>query len=272
MKIVFFAGNNSYAPVSSALRDEFGLELIITTSFRIVKSAQLVGDNYAQVLNIDTKLIEEIKKLDPDIGIVADFGLIIPQELIDAFPYGILNIHPSLLPKYRGPTPVQSALLNGDSKTGLTIIKIDEELDHGAILYQEERTINPGENTPYLLKTLFDRSAQVLPDVINNYVDEELTLKIQDDDSATYTKQLTKQDGYIDIKNPPASDELERKINALAFWPGVWTKYKLTSKEVLIKFHPGGIIHVEGKRPMSYKDFKNGYEKGGDFLKKLGLE
>ncbi len=271
MKVIFFAGNNTYAPISNALKDSFDLELTITTSSHVIKTAQLSGDNYAQVLNIDEKIISEIKKLDPDLGIVADFGLIIPQELIDVFPYGILNIHPSLLPKYRGPTPVQTALLNGDAKTGLSIIKIDEELDHGPILYQEERIINPGETTPYLLKSLFERSAQVLVDVINNYIDEEITLHMQDDDQATYTNQLSKQDGYIDINNPPNIDELNRKINALAFWPGVWTKYTLSSKEVIVKLHPGGIIHVEGKKPMSYKDFKNGYEKGEEFLKKLGL-
>lgn len=271
MKIIFFAGNNTYDPISAALAESFDLELIITTSSLVIKSAQLSGDNYAQVLNIDNRLISEIKKLDPDLGIVADFGLIIPSELIDAFPYGIINIHPSLLPKYRGPTPVQSALLNGDLKTGLSIIKIDDELDHGPILYQEDMTINPDDNTPLLLKKLFERSAEILPDVINSYIDEEITLKIQDEEEATYTRQLTKQDGYIDINNPPEKDELNRKINALAFWPGVWTKYKLTSKEMILKFHPGGIIHVEGKRPMSYKDFKNGYEKGEEFLKKLNL-
>jgi len=272
MKVIFFAGNNTYIPISEALRFNFDLELIVTTSSIVIKSAQLTGDNYTQVLNIDDKLISEIKKLDAGIGIVADFGLIIPNELIDAFPYGILNIHPSLLPKFRGSTPVQSALLNGDSKTGISIIKIDEALDHGPILYQEEVAINPGDTTPYLLKKLFERSAQVLPDVIDNYVDEEITLHVQDDDQATYTNQLTKQDGYIDINNPPEVDELNRRINALAFWPGVWTKFALTSKEIIIKLHPGEVIHVEGKRPMSYKDFKNGYEKGEVFLKKLGIE
>jgi methionyl-tRNA formyltransferase len=270
MNVVFFGGRNVIS-VADSLDSSFDLNLIVTTDSSMVRLAITNKIPYTQVLEIDQKLITEIKKLDPDIGVVADFGLIIPEELIDVFPYGILNIHPSLLPKYRGPTPVQSALLNGDSKTGVAIIKIDEQLDHGPVLYQEERTINPGDSTPYLLQQLFQRAADVLPDVINSYVDEEIPLQIQDDEIATYTKQLTKKDGYVDVENPPDIDELNRKINALAFWPGVWTKYTLTSKEVIIKLHPNGIIHVEGKKPMSYKDFKNGYEKGEEFLKKLGL-
>lgn len=271
LKVVFFAGRNSYAPISSIFNDTYDLLLVVTTDSSIVKGAQLLKQNYTQVLNIDKKLISEIEKLEPDLGIVADFGLIIPQDLIDVFPLGIINIHPSLLPKHRGPTPVQTALLNGDSKTGLTIIKIDDELDHGPILYQEEKIINPDETSPNLLKNLFERSAQLLPDIIDNYASEELVLHFQEEDKATYTRQLTKQDGYIDVNNPPSREELIRKINALAFWPGVWTKYTLTSKEVIIKLHPNEIIHVEGKRPMNYKDFKNGYEKGEEFLKKLNL-
>lgn len=271
MTIVFFGGRN-VSSVASQLNESFDLSLIVTTDSHMVKVAIDEKVNYTQVLAIDEKLINEIKKLDPEIGIVADFGLIIPQELIDVFPNGIINIHPSLLPIYRGPTPVQTALLNGDIKTGLTIIKIDDELDHGPILFQEERIINPGDTTPLLLKELFERSAQILPDIIEGYMEGEIVLEIQDDSKATFTKSLTKQDGYIDVENPPESEKLKRMINALAIWPGVWTKYNLSSKEVIIKFHPGGIIHVEGKKPMSYKDFKNGYEKGEELLKKLKLE
>lgn len=271
IRIVFFAGRNSFHPISLALIRSFDLSLVVTTDSKILESVKILKTPYTRVLSIDEKLINEIKKLEPEVGVVADFGLIIPPELIAIFPHGIINIHPSLLPKYRGPTPVQSALLNGDTKTGFTIIKIDEKLDHGPILFQEQVIINPDENTPSLLKNLFERSAEILPPLIDSHLENETILEIQDESKATYTKQLTKQDGFIDIENPPSSEKLNRMINALAIWPGVWTKYNLTEKEVIIKLHPGEIIHVEGKKPMNYKDFKNGYEKGEEFLKKLAL-
>jgi methionyl-tRNA formyltransferase len=268
--VVFFGGRHVQS-IAWQLKQSFNLELIVTTDSEMVNAANVEKIPFTQVLSIEDKFISEIEKLSPDLGVVADFGLIIPKKLIEIFPFGILNIHPSLLPKYRGSTPVQSAILNGDNKTGISIIKIDEELDHGPILYQEERIINPGDTTSYLLSKLFDRSAEVLEDVINNYVEETISLQIQDDANATYTKTFTKQDGFIDVDNPPEVEKLSRMINAFAPWPGVWTKYNLTSKEVVIKLLPNEEIQVEGKKSMTYKDFKNGYEKGEEFLKKLNL-
>jgi len=270
MKIVFF-GSRHVHNMLNELSDNFDLELVVTTDAGIVNYAKTEGLPYAQVLKIDEKLLKAIKDLEPDLGVVADFGLIIPQTLMDIFPHGIINVHPSLLPLYRGPTPVQTALLNGDSITGISIIKIDEELDHGPIIYQEEYDIKPRDFTEKLLNNLFTRAAEILPDLITEFVDGKLNLEVQNDDKATYTNILKKEDGYIDLDNPPEKRKLERLINALSPWPGVWTKFKLTDKEVIIKLHPMNFIHVEGKKPMSYKDFKNGYEKGEEFLKKLNL-
>ncbi len=270
MKIVFFGSRHIHS-ILQELSDNFDLELVVTTDKGTVNFAKAEGYPYAQVLRIDEKLLTAIKDLEPDLGVVADFGLIIPQELMDIFPHGIINIHPSLLPLYRGPTPVQTALLNGDSVTGISIIKIDEELDHGPIIYQEEYEIKPDDFTEKLLETLFKRAGEILPDLITEFVDGKLNLEVQNDDRATYTNILKKEDGYVDIDNPPEKRKLMRMINALSPWPGVWTKFKLTNKDVIIKLHPMNYVHVEGKRPMSYKDFKNGYEKGEEFLKKLNL-
>ena len=99
--------------------------------------------------------IRQIRSQKADLGVIADFGIILASEVLEAFPKGIINIHPSLLPKYRGPTPVQTAILNGDTKTGMTIIKIDDEVDHGSILYQEEADIKPDETAEALLSRLF---------------------------------------------------------------------------------------------------------------------
>jgi methionyl-tRNA formyltransferase len=270
MKIVFFGGRHVKEFIYP-LNENFDLMLVVTTDNEIIKEAIDQKVAYTKLLEINEDFIEEIRKLEPDLGIVADFGIIIPKKLINVFPLGILNVHPSLLPKYRGATPVQSAILNGDSKTGITIIKIDDKMDHGPIIYQEEFEIQPSDFTDKLLSYLFNQAAEILPEVIDRYSADEYILKEQNHDNATYTNLLKRDDGYIDPENPPSRKELIRKINGLSPWPGVWTKYKLNNKEVIIKLHPKGIIHVEGKKPMTLKDFINGYEKGAEFLKKIGL-
>lgn len=272
MKIVFF-GSRHVHDVVSDLNDNFDLELVVTTDAGMVKYCKSEGLPFAQVLNFDDKLITAIKELDADLGVVADFGLIIPKAIMESFPHGIINVHPSLLPSYRGPTPVQTALLNGDKITGISIIKIDEELDHGPIIYQEEYEVKPDDFTEKLLQKLFKRSGEILPDLITEFVDGKIDLEEQNDKKATYTKSLKKEDGYIDINNPPEKRKLERMINALSPWPGVWTRFRLSSsgQAKIIKLHPQGIIHVEGKKPMTYKDFMNGYENGKTFLQMLSL-
>ncbi|MBI2621839.1 MAG: methionyl-tRNA formyltransferase [Candidatus Levybacteria bacterium] len=273
MKIVLF-GSRHVHDIAWQLKNNFDLLLLVTSDVRTVNYASSEKIPFTQVLVIDKKFTQQIKKLKPDLGIAADFGLIIPQDLLNTFPKGILGIHPSLLPKYRGPTPVQSAILAGNKITGLTIYKLDQEVDHGPIIYQEELKISPDDYTDKLLIKLFGRAGQVLPEVIKKYLANEGESRQQEDKKATYTKVLTKKDGYIDVTNPPEKRKLLRMINALYPWPGVWTYYPLTpqkSQKTLIKLLPGNIIQVEGKKPMNYKDFINGYPKGKFFLEKLSL-
>jgi methionyl-tRNA formyltransferase len=270
MRIIFFGSRHASA-IPFELRIDHELQLIVTPDPHMVKLAVTEKIPYTQILEINQKFISEIYKLEPDVGVVADFGLIIPEDLINVFPNGILNVHRSLLPKYRGPTPVQTAILNGDEVSGLSIIKIDEHLDHGPIIYQEEYKFEDDDNTGVVLDKLFRRSAELLPDLINRIAKGEISQTEQDDNLATYTKSLKRNDGYVDSENPPEKDRLIRMINGLHPWPGAWTKYTLNNKEVIIKLHPKGIIHVEGKRPMSYKDFANGYPEGKVLLQKLSL-
>lgn len=273
MKIVLF-GSRHIHDIAWQLNKNFDLLLLVTTDQGTIQFAASEKIPFTQALSIDSKLISEIKKLKPDIGVVADFGIIIPKVLIDLFPKGILNVHPSLLPLYRGPTPVQTAILNGDRVTGISIIKIDEQMDHGPIVYQEEYEISPNDNADKLLMELFARAGKILPNLLREYVLGNVILSQQNDKKASYTKILTKEDGFVDVNNPPEKRELRRMINALNPWPGVWTRYPLNPKQSLkplIKLLPGQKIQVEGKRPMSYKDFMNGYPEGKFFLEKLSL-
>ena len=149
---------------------------------------------------------------------------------------------------------------------------MDEEVDHGPILFQKEVDIKNTDTFETLAEKLFKTGVENLPKTISNYVLNPTNISIQDESKATYTKLLNRESGLIDMYNPPDKVILDRMIRAYFPWPGVWTKYPLSNgKEQLIKFLPNEKIQVEGKKPMSYKDFINGYEKGQEFLKKIGL-
>ena len=162
LRVVFFGSSKYVLPVIEALNKSFDLFLVVTTenipTDPVVNFCRQDSINCLSVSSLaDDSFIRQIRGQNADLGVVADFGIIIPNNILEAFPKGIINIHPSLLPKYRGPTPVQTAILNGDTKTGMTIIKIDDEVDHGPILYQEEADIKPDETAEALLSRLFEK-------------------------------------------------------------------------------------------------------------------
>lgn len=254
MKIVFFGTPEFVDPVLKKLEENF--EVVKT-----IRSPQ-------QFIN---EAIEQLSALSPDLFVVASYGQILPGELLSIPKLGAINIHPSLLPKYRGPSPIQSAILNSDKKTGVTFIEMDEEIDHGPIIEQFEEEILDSDTFETLAVRLFNKSADKIADVINDYQVNQTT-KPQDDSKASYAKVLTKKDGFIDIGNAPAKQKLERMIRAYFPWPGVWTHYPLqATTQTLIKLLPNQKIQVEGKKPMSYKDFINGYANGEKFLRAINL-
>lgn len=234
MKVVFFGSGDFVSPVIETLKKNFDLAQIVTTQNELSESGVL--------------------------GIIASYGRIVTKNVINSFPYGIINIHPSLLPKYRGPTPVPTAILEGEEKTGVSIIKIDEEVDHGPILIQKEEKISPEDTSETLLNRLFKIGAELLPNVIERYIKGGIELVEQDHNLATFTKALKKEDGFIDLENPPPPDLLDRMIRAFYPWPGVWFKTKLGEQNRIVKLLPGQKIQVSGKKPMQYKDFINGYK------------
>lgn len=200
-----------------------------------------------------------------DLAILVAYGKIIPKEILGIPKYGFINLHPSLLPKYRGPSPIQSAILSGESKTGVTIMLLDEEVDHGPILAQHEILIENNDNNETLHEKLGSIGAKLLTKTLSDYLEGNLKPKPQNHSKATFTKHIERLDGYIDLKNPPTKNQLQNMIRAFHPWPGVWTK--LNGK--IIKFLPDGKIQPEGKRPMTKKEFLNGYTDTKDFIEKL---
>ena len=155
------------------------------------------------------------------LGIVAAYGKIIPAEIINLPRLGILNIHPSLLPKYRGPTPIQSTILNGEKETGITIIKIDKEVDHGPIIGFKVQGIESSEKYEELETKLAKSGAELLIKILPDYLTGKVKLVEQDHSQATFTKKFTREDARINWNK--AAEEIDRQIRALNPEPGVWT-------------------------------------------------
>jgi len=274
VRLIFFGSSKYVIPIIQTLKSaksRLNLVLVVTTEQNPsdpIPSYCLenkIPSIFVQQFNNLT--MQTIKDAHASFAVLADFGLILPQEVLEVFSKGIINIHPSLLPKYRGPTPVQTAILNGEKVTGVTLIKLDDEVDHGPVLCQKNEKILPDDTSETLYYRLFKIGSDLLYQNINQYIKGGLKPKKQDHLKATFTKLLHKNDGQINIDDPPSFDRLNKMIRAFYPWPGVWTKWKMK----IIKLLPKNKIQVEGKNPMSYKDFINGYSEGKSIVKKLGL-
>ncbi len=164
-------------------------------------------------------------------GVVASYGKIIPQKIIDLFPKGLLNVHPSLLPKLRGPSPIESAILS-EEKTGVTIIKLDAQMDHGAIVAQRE--VDFAEWPPYYKEAeekLGREGGKLLAEILPSYLNGKISAHEQDHSQATFTKKFNKEDGLIDLTNN--SEKNLRKIRAFSEWPGAY--FFQNTKRIKIK-------------------------------------
>lgn len=192
---------------------------------------------------------------EADLGVIAAYGHILTQAELETPKYGCINIHPSLLPKYRGPSPIQTAILNGDKISGITIIKMDKEIDHGPILYQEQLDLYSDDNFDILSKKMFLRSSEILPQVIKDFIEGKITPVVQNHSQAIFCEHLTRQSGYFDINSPPSEENLDRMIRAYYPWPGIWTRWN----NKIVKFLPNNLLQMEGKKAISIKDFLNGY-------------
>lgn len=272
-RIVFFGSGYYVIPIVEKLL-EHNLLLVVTTEVE-GKFVQYLKNKQIPYLQSKLKSDEDIKKiidLNPTLGILASFGAIIPKKIIDLFPLGILNIHPSLLPKYKGPSPVQFTILAGEEKSGATIIRLDDKVDHGPILAQNEIELDGNETLQTLTEKLFLLGSNMISKVIQNIENDlQIEEKQQGEKEESWTKKVSRGNGKIDLQNPPDRTFLDRKIRAFYPWPGVYLTASLAGNQKLIKLLPEGKIQVEGKRPMTYKDFINGYPDGKNIIEGLGL-
>ncbi len=304
MKVVFFGTPNYVIPVLKVLHTRFNkppeknLIGIVTQPPKIVGRQKFkefsAVDNYAHKRKIN--IIYDPNDLpEADLGVLAAYGEIIPQKVINRFRYGILNVHPSLLPEFRGASPTQASITLDKKTTGVSIIKMDELLDHGPIVSSFKDELHPDDTNESLRQRLFERASDFLTGMIDSYVSGKIKLKPQDHNNAIYTRQINKEDGFISpelfklallgkktdltfnnffIKNVEFvanAKNIERLSRAFYPWPGIWTLVK-TNKNVnepkrlkIIKCRlvenklMPELVQLEGKTEVNWKQFQEGY-------------
>lgn len=266
--IVFFGSGPVAAQSLELLAQDFAVEAVITKpkpahhrgDFPVLQLAERLG---LKTLTPPTK--EEVaslfnqRPLNSRLGVVIDYGIIIPKEVIDYFSLGIVNSHFSLLPEWRGADPITFAILSGQSQTGVSLMLINEKLDEGLLLAQAPWAISPASTTPQLTQHLIELSYKLLVETLPKYVSGELKPYPQPDQQATYSRKLTKQDGLLDWQKP--AQQLEREIRAFIDWPK--SLANLAGKEVIItQAHvaeasgPAGQVAVQDKQLLVYTDDK----------------
>lgn len=278
IKIAFFGTSEFSVIVLDALK-KFGIlpDLVVTTVDKPVGRKMILTPNPTKVWaeNNSTQYIEAIKLKDEsflnkvaecNLFIVASYGKIIPKIVIDMPKYHVLNVHPSLLPKYRGSSPLQAQILNNEKEVGVSLMLIDEEVDHGAIIDQKKVAVPQWPVSFTELEHILgyigaEMISKMLPDWIKGNIKE----KEQDHSQATFTKKAEKEDGYIDL----SADTYKNYLKYLAYevWPGTYFEIEKGGKKIRVvikkaswKNNSFEIERVvpEGKKEMDYKDFLRG--------------
>lgn len=271
-KIVFFGSGYYTIPIIERLRNQ-GLVLVVTIEQQGKLTDYLKKEKipylYSGLKDQDQSASwrTKIEDLQPDLGVLASYGALIPKKVIEIFQYGILNIHPSLLPKYKGPSPIQYAILDGERNTGISIIKLDDQIDHGPILLQKPFNLAEKDTLKNATELMFREGGDMIYELIQK-MRSGLSIKVipQRIKDESWTEKIDKTRGEIFIENPPQVSDLDRMIRAFYPWPGVYLTTSLSGNKKILKLLPNNMYQVEGKRQMSYKDFLNGYGNDAAFI------
>lgn len=289
MKIVFFGTSPVGLPILETLSLQHEIVLTVTSPDAKVGRKQLLTPSaiaqLAESKNLpvakpvkvknNPELLEQLRELAADIFVVVSYGKILPAELLDIPRLKTVNVHFSLLPKYRGPAPIQFALLNGDVSTGTTIFVLDELVDHGPILARQECAIDPHDTFATLSEKLSAVSATLISQTLPQYEAGEIVPTSQNHDEATTTRIITKDDGRINWQEHTAQ-EIYNQYRAFNPWPQIWTTYRGETFKI-ISCRPTDnpapdaapcqnntylqLIEVQpaGKTKMTMADFLNGH-------------
>ncbi|MBN1669001.1 MAG: methionyl-tRNA formyltransferase [Anaerolineales bacterium] len=244
-KLVFMGSPDFALPSLQALAQHFNVCGVVTQPDRpagrgrqlnpppVKVLAKALGLPVIQPVRIhkDPQAMAQLQAWQPDAIIVAAFGQILRPQVLDLPPYGCINVHASLLPRWRGAAPINAAILHGDHETGITIMKMDAGLDTGPILSQRTIPIQPQDTAGTLFDRLAAAGAELLVETLPGYLSGEIQPHPQQDELATYAPMLTKAEGELDFQHTAA--ELERQVRAFNPWPGTFIHWQ----DTLLKIH-----------------------------------
>lgn len=235
MKIVFFGTPQIAADILETLiRSEHEVIALITQPDRAKGRGKQIVFSPAKEVAVahdipvyqpekvsDPEFLDTLESLKADLHVVAAYAQKLPNRLLEMAPRGCINVHPSLLPKYRGAAPMMAAILNGDKESGVTIMKMAEKMDAGDILLQEEMPLDPDETNASIERKAADLGAQLLLKTIKGIEDGSIVPIPQNDEDSTYVRQIGKEAGLIDFSED--AEVIERKTRAYDPWPGTYT-------------------------------------------------
>jgi methionyl-tRNA formyltransferase len=192
----------------------------------------------------DPAFASELASLRPEVIVVAAYGQILPQTVLDLPKFGCVNVHASLLPKYRGAAPIQWAILNNEPETGVTIMKMAAGMDTGDVLSQRATPIGPDETAAALYQRLATMGGELLTATLPAYAAGGITPQPQDNSAATYARKITKADGRMDWSLPAL--ELRNRIRAFTPWPGAFVNWSAQGRPRLLKIWRAQMAHCQG--------------------------
>ena len=265
MNIIFFGSQDESIELLAEISNNHNILAIISKPLpKNSKRRKFINPKlyeYSQKNNIlflypnklDSTFEETIKSLDPDLSIVMSYGKILKKNLINIPRYGTINIHPSLLPVYRGPSPIQNTILNQDKKTGFTVIQMNEGVDTGDILYKSKKyDLNLDETYTELLRFLFNESSKIINNLLSKIDNKELCIQKQNNKLATYTSLIEKKSGEINWDVEASS--IYAKFRAFSEWPKIYSFFnqkRFIIHDLLVSDYkstnPGNLEKIDGK-------------------------
>ncbi len=260
-RIVFMGSPEFALPVLQALAENYQVVGVVTQPDRPAGRGQRLTPPPVKVLAEQLDLpvfqpqrlrepqaVEQLRRWNPDLIVVAAYGQILRPEILNLPPWGCLNVHASLLPRWRGASPIQYAILHGDRESGVTIMKMDEGLDTGPILSQRALPLSPDETEESLSQKLSNLGATLLLEILPRYLRGEIVSWPQPQEGVTYAPLIKKEDGLLNFSRP--AQELERRVRAFHSWPGAWFIWQDQPLKVL----KARVVESEGGMPgMRYR-------------------
>jgi len=290
LKIIFF-GTPEFAAVilGTLIKNKFNITAIFSQPDKKIGRQQKIDFSAVKKLALEHKIkiyqpenlrdgdaIKEIREINPDLIAVAAYGKILPKGILDIPKYGAINIHASLLPKYRGASPVQCAILAGEKETGITLMQMNEKMDEGDIQAQEKIEIGRNETADNLLNKLAKLGGETLVDLVPKLIEGKIKAVVQDHQRASYCKPVKREDGKIDWTN--TAEEIFCRWRAYQPWPGIFSILTIKNQPKRLKLLEIGIIssvkigEETGKILKHKQDIAVQTKKGLIILRKIQLE